>query len=270
MDTKNPAKTVAWLSLLVLLGCDLVPEPPGVEQVKGTVGDALAAANALQPALELLGLLPEEGCGEPRSLRPVRFTANLQEKLGCAAAELELGEVADTIRVRFPPEGCWVEDHVVTGELTVTVSGGDDRQSVELDLRRANLDGQSIPVRLGYQTCGGATQYSAIAQGSAKGLAFDLDLAVTLEKGRWPWSPDRYAVDGHGALTHGGGTERLAFEEVRYTLGDLAPEQGSLRIETSGGSSVQATFGEGAEEMELVVNGGTPLRIRVPELLPFP
>jgi hypothetical protein len=269
------ATTVALLAALATACGGGAPTREEVEEARGQIEVAMSAATQARAALELLGILPEYTCGEPRRsfvgrATESRATESLQEQVGCVSARTEPWDaVTDAVVLTFPEEGCAARGHTVSGYAPFKYSGGEDRMELKVDLRELRVDGEVLPVEVGYGTCGDESRYFALAEGPVPQRpdhAYRVDGRLGKRDGIPILGGTSLVFNGPGELTGPEGTSRLTLTELEYELGEYAPKEGEVLLETADGHSVKATFRQKywrLGEMELTVDEHEPVVVPV-------
>ncbi len=225
---------------------------------------ALAAADQLRIALDLLGVLPNYTCEVPRRQFVGTVANTLSVDLGCATVSNEPGDDSDTVRATFHSNGCQVRGQSLTGVAMFHYSGGEDRLSLEADLTEVKVNGESLASRAGYGTCGDEKRYWASAKGAVprrEGLTFDLQAHVAKRDGVILIGNSSMTLDANGELKSEAGSDIVTCEALRYEVGEYLPQEGHLTIRTVGGTTIDVTFREGLWRLgqaEVSVNGGAP------------
>lgn len=225
---------------------------------------ALAVADQLRFALDLLGVLPNYTCEAPRRQFVGTVVDTLKVDLGCATVSNEPGDDSDTVRTSFHADGCLVRGQSLTGVALFNYSGGEDRLSLEADFTEVKVNGEALASRAGYGVCGDEKRYWASAKGSVprhEGLTFDLQAHVAKRDGVILIGSDSVTLDASGELTSEAGSDTVTCEALRYKLGEYLPQEGHVTIRTANGTTVDVTFREGLWRLgqaEVSVNGGAP------------
>jgi len=254
--------------LVVLLsGCDLVPEgtldastnpPPGtsttppqnpsqndLDAARVKVEAAMEAAHQARTALELLGVLPTYTCGEAQGTFVGRAMSGLETQLACGTVTTTSQTDGDLVLLTTPAGGCAMGNHVVEGTLQFRFALGTDTMQVELDTRRALVDGQPLPVLAGYGTCGDEDRVWVTADGmlpNRSSVSYHLDGVLKQRPGLPLVGGTTLILDGTASLTTTAGVDRVTFYELEYEVGDYLPKNGAVLVETSSGHNVRAQF----------------------------
>lgn len=264
---------VTWLlsAALAVVGCGgRAPTPEEVEDAKARVQAALLAGEQARAALELLGILPDYTCGEPRAAYVEALPGKLQAEFGCVTATTEaLDESSDGLYATFAAEGCELKKRTLTGNALFRYSGGEDRMELEVDFRQVKLDDQPLQARAGYGTCGDEKRYWATAEGALPNhpeKGFKLDGVVAKRDGLPVIGGTTLILDGPGEVRHPDGVDRATFTGLVYELGEYLPREGQVLIETSSGHTVQAVFKNHLwrlGEAEITVDDSEPKRVPI-------
>lgn len=240
----------------VLGGCDTqdvkdsVPDVPSkseIDDAKARVGYSSDAMGRLHAALEMLGIIPVYTCGEPRSAFAGKLPAAFQSGfIGATVTADGTDPALDKFTLAFPPEGGKVRGHKVTGTLLVKASGGEDRFNLELDATQAQFDGTAVQALGGYGTCGDSTNYWADSQGPLAGASgtYLLKTRVGKKAGLPLIGSTTLLINAIGEYVRGGKKDALTLTSVDYEVGKILPRSGNIRIETSTGHTLSATFSD--------------------------
>jgi hypothetical protein len=246
------------------------PSQEEIDDARNRVEVALDAAKQTRSALELLGILPEYTCGEPRRTFVGHATESVHAQVGCVTASTEtLDANTDAVVLSFPAEGCTVRGHTVYGQTAFKYSGGEDRMDVKADLRGLQVDGESLQVEVGYGTCGDESRYYALAEGvlpRRPEYAYRVDGRVGKRDGLPVIGGTSLVFTGPGELTGPEGTHRLTFTELEYELGQFAPKDGEALLETAEGRTVKASFSQTlwrVGKMELTIDDRDPVTVPI-------
>lgn len=249
-------------------GCDLVPEgvldgstpnpPPGsattlpqnpsqndLDAGRAKVEAAMEAAHQARTALELLGVLPTYTCGEAQGTFVGRAAAGLTAQLACGTVTTTSTADGDFVFLTAPQGGCAMGGHQVEGTLQFRFALGTDTMQVELDTRRALVDGQPLPVLAGYGTCGDEDRVWATADGMLphrSTVSYHLDGVLKQRPGLPLIGGTTLILDGTAELTTSAGVDRVTFYELEYEVGDYLPKNGAVLVQTSSGHRVRAQF----------------------------
>ena len=221
------------------------PTTTELSEARSLVLLAMDASQSAHAALALLGLLPVYECGESRASFVGALVPQLQAQLACAQVSTSAQAGADSITLSFPPEGCDIGAHTLSGALVFTYSGGADRLDLVLDAQGVTIDVEAVQVTGGYSACGDQESYFVSARGSLPGQAnatYDLDASVTIQPGFPVFGSPTLIFDGTGALTTTAGTHQLSLDHVEYKPGDIAPQRGVIAFTTASGHNIVATF----------------------------
>lgn len=241
-----------------------------LDAARGQVEAALEASHQVRTALELLGVLPTYTCGEPRRLFVGRVVGELTARVACVTATTEAeGDTADVVRLAFAP-GCRVQGHAVTGDALFRYSGGEDRLSLEADLRSLQVDGETINARVGYGTCGDEKRVWASSQGTLPrraDVSYSVDVQVGIRSSNLPLiGGTTLVLDGPAEVRTAQGANRVTFTGLEYEVGEYLPKNGELLIETADGHSVKASFSSllwRVGHVEVSVDGGEKVTLPV-------
>lgn len=238
-----------------------------IADAKVRIGDAADAIDRGRAALELLGLMPDYTCGEPRGDYLDGAADGLTASYACASVTLEAaGAEADRAVVAFEP-GCHVLGHEVEGTAAFLYAGGTARMDLEADFRALSVDGVTVDLLAGYGTCGDETTYWALASGTVPGTAdttFTVDAAVAKRAGVPVIGSGTTILDGTASVTRASGTDTITFEQLEYESGALLPENGVLTIDSAGGRHIEATFTRDSPlygKVVIVIDGGDPVTV---------
>jgi hypothetical protein len=238
-----------------------------INDAKARLGDAAEAIDRARAALELLGLMPDYTCGEPRATYLDGAADGVSASYECATVTLEAaGPEADQAVIGFDA-GCQVLGHEVEGSATFRYAGGTDRMDLEADFRALSVDGHTVNLLAGYGTCGDETSYWAVASGAVPGgsnTTFTVDAVVARRAGVPVIGSGTTLLDGSASVTRSSGTDTVTFDALEYASGALLPENGVLTIDTSGGRHIQATFTRDSPlygKVVIVIDGGSPVTV---------
>lgn len=257
---RNPKKPL-WAALpalaaAALCGCDTqdvrdtVPDVPSkseIDDAKARVGFSSDALGRLHAALEMLGIIPVYTCGEPRAAFAGKLPDSFQSGFVGATVALDGSDPAiDRFTLSFPPQGGTVRGQKVTGTLLVKASGGQDRFTLEMDATQAQFNGTAIQTIGGYGTCGDSTTYWAESEGPLAGAAgtYALDARVGKKAGLPLIGSTTLVFNATGNYTRSGKKDALTLTGVDYQVGKVLPRKGTIRIETSDGHTLSATFSD--------------------------
>jgi hypothetical protein len=154
--------------------------------------------------------------------------------------------LADKITLAFPANGTSVQGHILSGNLFIKTSGGEDRFALELDARNAAIDGQTLQTMAGYGTCGDSTSYWANSQGptTSQNATFLINALVGKRAGLPVIGNTTLLVNATGSITRSGMVDQLTLTAMEYETGKLLPRSGSLLIVTSSGHKIAADFSD--------------------------
>ena len=222
------------------------PTKEEIDDAKGRVRAALAAAEQARRILELLGILPVYECGESERVAFVGKVADgFRRDYPCATVTTEALSNADAVIGTFPEAGCEVRRHSVSGKASFVYSGGSDRFELHLDGRELKVDGEPLQAKAGYGKCGDETRYWALAEGDLPKrpeIHFKVDGRAGVREGLPIIGSDTLVFDGPGEVAHPDGTDRVTFAGLHYEIGEYLPKEGTIEIDTSSGHHVRATF----------------------------
>lgn len=260
------------LASLTVLATACGGSPPTQEEIddaRDKAEVALGVAGQARGALELLGILPVYTCGEPRRTFVGKAVESAQAEVGCVTASAEsLDATTDALILSFP-EGCEVRKHTVSGQTAFKYSGGEDRMEVKADLRQLKVDGYSLQAEVGYGTCGDESRYFALAEGPLPQhpeYTFRMDGQVGKRDGVPVIGGTSLVLNGPGEITGPQGTGRLTFTELEYELGEYAPKEGEVLLETVDGHTIKASFKTTLwrlGKMELTIDDREPVKVPV-------
>jgi hypothetical protein len=246
------------------------PTQEEIAEARDKANTALVAAAQARAALELLGILPVYTCGEPRRSFVGKAAESAQAQVGCVTASTEtLDAATDAVVLSFPEGGCEVRKHAVSGQTAFKYSGGEDRMDVKADLRQLRVDGDSLQAEVGYGTCGDESRYYALAEGplpKTPGYTYKVDGRVGKRDGLPVIGGTSLVFTGPGELTSPEGTSRLTFTELEYELGEYAPKEGEVQLETADGRRVKASFETTLwrlGKMELTIDDREPVTVPI-------
>jgi hypothetical protein len=260
------------LVLLTVLAtaCGDAPTQEEIDEARAQVALALGAAAQARAALELLGILPVYTCGEPRRSFVGNAVESVQAQVGCVTAGTEsVDATTDAVVLAFPEAGCEVRKHTVSGQTAFKYSGGEDRMDVKADLRQLRVDGDSLQAEVGYGTCGDEQRFYALAEGTLPRkpeYTYRVDGRLGVREGLPIIGGTSLVLHGPGELTGPEGTNQLTFTELLYELGEYAPKEGEVLLETSDGRMVRATFSQTLwrlGKMELVIDDRDPVTVPI-------
>jgi hypothetical protein len=235
--------------LLVSLFAAACGTPPSQEEVEDAQVKVEAAAEALSQlrgALELLGLLPEYTCGEPRRHFAGKAVEDLRAKAACLSISTQESETSDALRVDYD-QVCQVGEHRLAGTTRFELTGGEDRFELTADLRQTELDGKPVQAKAGYGTCSDEKAVWAALSGNLPRrpeVAFEIDGKVAKRDGLPLIGSPTLVLNGPGKLTRTEGVDMLTFLGLEYTVGKYLPHAGTLQIATSDGHLYQVTFSQ--------------------------
>lgn len=245
------------------------PTQEEIDDARDKAEVALGVASQARAALELLGLLPVYTCGESRRTFVGKAVESVRAEVGCVTASAEsLDAATDAVVLSFP-EGCQVSKHTVYGQTAFRYSGGEDRMEVKADLRQLKVDGDSVQAEVGYGTCGDESRYFALAEGplpKKPEYTFRVDGRVGKRDGVPVIGGTSLVLNGPGEVTGPDGTGRLTFTELEYEIGEYAPKEGEVLLETANGHTVKAVFKTTLwrlGKMELTIDDREPVKVPV-------
>lgn len=219
------------------------PTPFTLDDARLTVTRTMDAAQQIELAMRVFGLLPSYACGEPRALVGQRFTDALRVKSSCIGVTASSTATEDVIALDFGPSGCVVDGHRLSGRATLALRGGDDRVEVELDLRQARFDDVQLASLVGVGKCGDEKRAWVRASGPiAPGASYAIDVRVGLRDGLPLIGGKTLVVDGTLALVTAAGPDSVTFTALEYDVGEKAPKKGALCVLTSSGHLIEAKF----------------------------
>lgn len=219
--------------------CQTEAQRQQIEAQKARVQAALLAADRAAAALQLLGILPDYTCGEPRRTWVGAAAESLSADFGCVEARAEQrSEESDALVVTFAPAGCTVRGHTVSGETAFVYSGGEDRLDVTAQLASLVVDGASLQASVGYGTCGDETSYRAHVTGET----YSLNAEVSKRDGPPVIGSTTLIIDGTGTLISEAGNDTITLTALEYEPGSTFPNEGEILIETADGHRVRVTF----------------------------
>jgi len=272
-----------WLTLLfsaaLLFGCDTqdvrdatpdLPSKSEIDDAKARVGYSADAMGRLHAALEMLGIIPVYTCGEPRAAFAGKLPASLKSGFAGATVSLDGTDPAlDKFTLAFPPEGGKLRGHKVTGTVLVKAAGGEDHFSLELDATQAQFDGTAVQALGGYGTCGDSTTYWADSQGPLAGASgtYLLKARVGKKAGLPLIGSTTLLINAIGDYTRGGKQDALTLTSVDYEVGKILPRSGTIKIETSNGHTMTATFSDDtplAGQVKVKVDSKSAVTIPLP------
>jgi hypothetical protein len=261
------------LAVLPLLATACGGTPPTQEEIdeaRDKVGVAMVAASQARAALEMLGILPVYTCGEPRRSFVGKAAESVQAQVGCVTVSTEaLDATTDAVVLSFPEGSCEVREHTVSGQTAFKYSGGEDRMDVKADLRQLRVDGDGLQAEVGYGTCGDESRYYALAEGPLPKnpeYTYKVDGRVGKRDGLPVIGGTSLVFNGPGELTGPVGTSRLTFTELEYEIGEYAPKEGEVLMETAEGRTVKASFKSTLwrlGKMELTIDDREPVTVPI-------
>ncbi len=261
---------VAILTTLATACGGGAPTQEEIDDARSRVEVALGAATQARAALELLGLVPQYTCGEPRRTFVGKAADSVHVEAGCVTATTEtLDATTDAVVLSFAEGGCAVRGHTVSGQTAFKYSGGEDRMDLKADLRGLQVDGAPLPVEVGYGTCGDESRYYVLAEGNLPRqpeYAYRVDGRVGMREGVPVIGGTSLVFNGPGELTGPEGTHRLTFTELEYELGEYAPKEGEALLETAQGHTVKAAFRQTLwrlGKMELTIDDRDPVTVPI-------
>ncbi len=235
------------VGLAVFAGCgggDNLPDQELIDDVRGRVEAVGASLGQARSALEVLGLMPDYTCDEPRSTWVSDAVAELAGTLGCGNFTTSMVDAnTDLISIVFPGAGCEVVGHTITGALGFTYVGGQDSMSLTVDFTQVVVDGEMIDATAGYERCGDQTTYWTMVSGDIDAdRSFSIDATVTMRDGVPVLRGATLAVDGTASVTGFIGTDEVTMEALEWEVGDLLPQRGRLVIDTATEHHVEVVF----------------------------
>lgn len=232
-----------------------------------TAGQVVTVIGHLTVALDLLDLIPKYECGEPRRTFVGRVTPNLQSEIGCVKVLTTAEATRDLVTLSFDAAGCKVDGHTLSGDISIAYSGGEDRFDMLMDVSKAKIDGRSIPAQVGYGTCGDETRYSASSYGTLENApltSYAFATQVGIRDGLPLIGSKSFVFNGMGAIVNSKGTDAVTVSDLEYSLGDLFPSNGSLRVATATGTNVNVKFDKGLWKLgtaEITVDQNKPVTV---------
>lgn len=267
--TRRPL-LLALLPLLATACGGREPTREEIEAARARVEQAAKAAARARSALELLGVLPVYECGEPRRTFVGHASESVQAQVACVTVTSEAVDAStDAVVLAFSEAGCTARGHGVSGQGRFHYSGGEERMALSADLRELKVDGSALQAQVGYGTCGDESSAWVRAEGAlpgADGHTFRVDGRVAKREGLPLIGGTELRMDGTGALTSAAGTDTLTLTGVLYELGDFAPKEGEVIVESAEGGRVKATFRPGlwrTGKMELVIDDSEPVTVPI-------
>lgn len=264
------APLLALLPLLATACGEQRPTQEEIDAARARVEQAVGAAARARSALELLGVLPVYECGEPRRTFVGRASESVQAQVACVTVTSEaVDATTDAVVLAFSGEGCTARGHGISGQGRFHYSGGEERMALSADLRELKVDGDALQAQVGYGTCGDESSAWVRAEGALPGRdghTFRVDGRVAKRDGLPLVGGTELRLDGTGALTGPAGTDTLTLTGALYELGDLAPREGEVLVESAEGGRVRATFRPGlwrTGKMELVIDDGEPVTVPI-------
>lgn len=262
------AKRLAVLAVVALSGCGAELQDAADARV-----EALQATKAGAEVVEvahLVGILPSYTCGAPAQVEFADLVPAVKGNLGsCAAyAPGPTTETSESLVVSFPAQGCDVIGAIWTGDVTATVSGGQDRSEVVLDLRGAAVNGHPVDARIGRLSCGDEDTWSIDASARVPATAHlrEMDLAfhgTVVDRPGIPFlGADYLIIDGPLQLEYGGRTVQAVFHQVWWEPGLSVPRKGTVDLVDPDGRQLSLRFDHG--DLGVSVNGGKFAPVPVP------
>lgn len=251
----------------VLAACGGIEERAAAEDVERGQ-HAVAAVDDARAVLEWIGILPSYECGEEKRFFAARIVEKLSADHGCVSIKDEPTATTDRATVTLTEE-CVIGEKHVTGNIGVSIAGGDDRKRVELDLTQLRVGGDPINARVSYGSCGDEDRYGAQVSGTLSDSpkrTFRLDLTVANQDGIFLIGDNTLVLKGGGEVEHPDGVDRVSFDGLSYEIGDVLPKEGGLLVETSAGKRVGVRFEERFWRLgvaEIKVNGDEPVVVPV-------
>lgn len=233
-----------FLVSFIASACATPPTQEEIAAAQVRVDAAAEAASQLRGALEVLGLLPEYTCGEPRRHFAGAAAEDLRARAGCVDVSTQEGETSDSLLVTYD-QVCQVGEHHLAGTTRFELTGGEDRFEVTADLRQTELDGKPVQARAGYGTCSDEKAVWALVSGNLPRrpeVVYEIDGKVAKRDGLPLIGGTTLVFDGPGKLVREVGTDALVFTGLEYELGKYLPHAGSLAIQTADGHVYRVTF----------------------------
>lgn len=264
------ARLLTLLPLLATACGGWEPTQEEIDAARLRVEQAASAMSRARAAMELLGVMPVYECGEPRRTFVGRATESVHAQVACITATSEPVDAStDAVVLTFSEAGCSVRGHGVSGQVRFLYSGGESRMELSADLRGLRVDGHALQAQVGYGTCGDESSAWVRVEGALPGkpghsLLVDAHMA---KRDGLPWvGSTELRLDGVGALSGPEGTDSVTVTGLLYELGDLAPKEGEVLVESAEGSRVRATFRPGLwrlGKMELVIDDSDPVTVPI-------
>lgn len=284
MNRGRTGLTLMTVGALFLLGCggggggqgnnnSIIPNPPSQEQIDRAtdrIEVAVATAEHVRAALEMLGILPVYECDQPRSTFVGDAVNQFRLDHSCATVSAtSLGADADAVFFFFPSPGCDVDGHTLTGDATVVYAGSTDAMEVTADLTALEVDGRPVQLEVGYGTCGDEDRVWATGEGTVYGhpdYTYTVDMTVALQAGIPVFGSDTLILNGTATLTSPRGTDTVTFEDLQFDVGDYLPKAGTVRIQTAEGTTITARFSTSFlyGEVQLTIDDYDPVRVPIP------
>lgn len=286
MTDKRIGLILVALGFLIFVGCggngggnnggnnnNVIPNLPSQEEIDSAtdmVEVAVAVAEHARTALELLGIWPVYECTHPRSTYVAGVANQFETEYPCATVSAtSLGTEADAISISFPPQGCDVDGHTMTGDATLIFAGSVDSMEATADFRALTVDGRPVQLQVGYGNCGDEDRVWAEGEGTVPGHAgytYTLDITLTLQAGIPVFGSDTLIVNGTATLTSARGTDTITFQDLEFDVGDYLPKNGTIRVETAEGITITARFSSNFlyGEVELTINNYDTVRVPIP------
>lgn len=245
-----------WFGVIVTLlafspACgvsDNLPSQADIDWATDMAGAAVEVAGVAESALQALGILPVYECEEPRATFVSDIADGFIVEHACASAQITAqGEEADALTLSFA-SGCSVDELELSGRAVFTYAGGEDSMELTADFSQLTVDGRTLPLAVGYGTCGDETSIFASGEGALpemSGWSYSLDVTVAKRAGMPVFGSTTLLFSGSASLSHPEGTDQLSFDELEYELGGLLPKSGSLTITTASGRVIRVEFSDG-------------------------
>lgn len=221
------------------------PTQAELEDARGRVEAAVEGAEQVRTALEVLGLLPDYSCGEPRQTFVGKVVGQAQTAIGCATVSTQAESSSSDAVVLDYQAGCTVAGRSLAGRTVVRYAGGESRMQVEADFKDTTVDGKPLLAKAGYGKCGDETRYWGAVEGALPkrpATWAKIDGRVGVREGLPVLGGTTLILDGPGELTHSQGLDRVTLTGLAYEIGEYLPQEGELLVETSSGHRVLARF----------------------------
>lgn len=257
--------------VLVVLGlCGCGAELQDAADAKVEALQATKAGQAVVETAQLIGILPTYTCGEPAQVEFADMLPAVKGNLGgCATvAQGPSTDTASTLELQFPQQGCDLLGARWAGQIEASVSGGQDRSEVSLDLRQATVNGQPLDGRIGRLSCGDLDTWSLDVDANVPATAHTHEMAVgfhgtVVDRPGIPFlGADYFIVDGPLTLEYGGRTVDATFHQVWWEPGLDVPREGTIDLVDPNGRKVSVRFDKG--DLAVSVDGGKFAPVPVP------